>query len=141
MRRVEVQRVPDMPTHMSGHSEPSQEELAQIALLGRLDRLIAQGLTPMEAAAKLMEPESVEAYLARNAEARSSLEERLNSPEYWAQFAAIQAETDPSRKAALKAELKRANFAAIDMEAIHRTIRARNRQLKAEGILPPDAPE
>jgi hypothetical protein len=68
-----------------------------------------------------------------------NLEERILSPEYMARFAAIQSEPDPVKRAELNAELKRENFAAIDMEAVHRTIRARNTQWKKEGILPPDA--
>ena len=120
--------------------EPSQDELWLITHLGRINRLVADGMTPIEAAAKLAADESADEYAERNQAAMEALEKRILAPEYMARFAAIQSEPDPRRKAELEADLKRENFAAIDMEAVHRTIRARNRQWKAEGVLPPDAP-
>ena len=119
--------------------EPTAEELAALTQLGRLQRLLEQGYTPADAAAKLLEPESPEAYARRNREAMAALEQRLLSPEYMAQFTAIEAAQDPAERERLRADLKRANFAAIDMEAVHRTIASRNRQMRAEGLLPPDA--
>ena len=83
-----------------------------------------------------MEPESAEAYAERNRAAMEALETRVLSPEYLAQFEAAQSEPDPVKRAAAHAALKRANFAVIDMEAVHRTIAARNRQFQQEGLLP-----
>ena len=119
-------------------STPTAEELAIITQLARVERLVNSGMDPIEAAQKLLEPESAEAYTERNRDAMAALEARLLSPEYLAQYEAAQSEPDPKKRAAALAALKRENFAAIDMEAVHRTISARNRQHQKEGLLPPD---
>lgn len=120
------------------NSEPTSEELAAITQLGRLQRLLEQGYTPAAAAAKLLEPETPEAYASRNRAAMEALEQRLLSSEYTARYTAIENERDPEKRERLRADLKRDNFAAIDMEAVHRNIAARNRQMRSEGILPKD---
>ena len=83
--------------------EPTAEELAALTQLGRLQRLLEQGYTPADAAAKLLEPESPEAYARRNREAMAALEQRLLSPEYMAQFTAIEAAQDPAERERLRA--------------------------------------
>ncbi len=126
---------------MDNSSEPTSEELSLLTQLGRLERMITEeGISPAAAAERLLAPETVEAYSARNRAAMEALELRLLSPEYMARFAAAQVEPDPIKRAAAHAALKRENFSAIDMEAVHRVITARNRQMRAEGQLPPEAP-
>ena len=124
---------------MENSGDPTADELAIITHLGRLDRLIAAGMTPAAAAELLHRDETSDEYAERNRAAMAALEARLLSPEYEAKIAAIEAIKDPAAKAKASAALKRENFALIDMEAVHRTIRARNRQFVAEGILPPHA--
>ena len=119
---------------------PTHDELALITQLGRLGRMVEAGLSPPESASRLLAEETAGGYTERNRAAMAALGQRLLSPEYMAEFAAAQGETDPAKREAALAALTRANFAAIDMEAVHRTIAARNRQMKAEGLLPPDAP-
>lgn len=119
--------------------DPSKLELSLITKAGRLKRMIAAGMTFEEATAKMLSDETAQEYAERNRAAMEALEARILSPEYMARFAAIQAEPDPAKRAGLEAELKRDNFAEIDMEAVHRTISSRNRQMVKEGVLPPDA--
>lgn len=118
---------------------PSRAELELLSGIGRVGRLVAAGATPLDAVEMLLKPESSEEYVQRNQTAMEDLEKRILSPEYQARFSAIQEVQDPVKRAQLSAELKRETFASIDMEAVHRTIRARNRQWQKEGILPPDA--
>jgi len=125
---------------MDDTADPTPEELSALTHFGRLARLLDQGFSPVEAATKLTEAENAEGYAERNRAAMTALEERMLSPEYLARFAAAQCETDPAKKAAAHAALKRENFAAVDMEAVHRTISSRNRQMQAEGMLPPHLP-
>jgi hypothetical protein len=117
-------------------AEPTAEELSILTQMGRIDRLVQSGLDPVEAAKKLLEPESAKDYAERNRAAMEALEARLLSPEYQSRFEAAQSEPDPLKREAAHATLKRENFAAIDMEAVHRAIAARNRQFKQEGLLP-----
>ena len=121
------------------HDEPTIRELMIITRLARADRLVAQGMSPIEAANKICANETAKEYTMRNKEAMAALEERMMSSDYQARFEAIRAITDPVAKASAEAAIKRENFSAIDMEAVRRTIRSRNRQMKAEGMLPPDA--
>jgi hypothetical protein len=130
-------RLREMRHELSG-VEPSKDELALLTQLGRVVRAVDEGASVSEATESLLRNESAPDYVQRNQEAMQLLEERILSPEYMARFAAIQAEPDPVKRAKMSADLKRKNFAAIDMEAVHRTIRARNIQWKKEGILPPD---
>ena len=121
--------------------EPSQFELGVLGVHGRIQRMMRdEGLTMDEAVAKLLQPETREDYLARNAAAMEDVEQHILSPDYMERFAVAQSEPDAAKRAELLAALKRDNFANHDIEALHRVIRARNRQLKAEGLLPPDAP-
>lgn len=62
---------------MSGAEEPSRDELDLIGALGRMKRLIAQGMSPLEAAQKVDAPESAEDYIARNEAAFDALEKRI----------------------------------------------------------------
>jgi hypothetical protein len=120
--------------------EPDPLELRALQIMMRLRRLKSEGLTMDEAASRMLAPESADEYTRRNEQALAEVEARLLSPEYLERFAKIQAEPDEEVRAKLEAELKRENYATLDLEALHRVIRARNRQWKAEGILPPDAP-
>jgi hypothetical protein len=125
---------PDQP------SEPSLTELMAISELARLQRLIAdEGLDLEAAIERVAGPESAEAYAERGRAALVALEARMLSPAYLEEFNAAQAEPDPLRRAERLAALKLANFATLDMVAVHRVIAARNRQWRAEGILPPTA--
>ena len=122
-------------------AKPSLPELMAISELGRFQRLMAdEGLSLTEAAARLAGPESAQAYAERGRAALAALEARILSPAYLEDFGAAQAEPDPVRRAERLAAQQRATFAAIDMVAVHRVIAARNRQWRAEGILPPDQP-
>lgn len=118
--------------------DPSKLELSLITKAGRLRRMIAAGMTLEEATAKMLTDETAEEYAERNRAAMEALEARILSPAYMQRFEAIRAEPDPVKRAALEADLKRDNFAEIDMEAVHRNISARNRQMQQEGLLPPD---
>ena len=111
-----------------------------ISELARLQRLLGEESLNLPAAvARLTGPESAEAYAERGRAALAALEERILSPAYLEEFNAAQAEPDPVRRAERLAALKLANFTAIDMVAVHRVIAARNRQWRADGILPPTA--
>lgn len=123
---------------MSSH-DPSKLELSLITKAGRLRRMMAAGLTLDEATAKILAPETAEEYAERNRAAMEALEARMLSSAYMERFTSIRSEPDPVKRALLEAELKRENFAEIDMEAVHRNITARNRQMVQEGLLPPDA--
>lgn len=120
----------------SGH--PTNDELALVGHLGRLRRLAKEGLSAEEIVAQLTSPESSESYVARNQTAMAELEQRILSPEYFEKVAGILALSDPVARAAAQSALKLEMFATLDMEAVHRTIAARNRQLVSEGVLPPD---
>lgn len=121
--------------------EPNRQELHALTILGRLQRMVEQeGLTPAAAAAKMLQDESAVEYAERNRQAMDELEKRILSPEYMERWRQAYEEPDPEKRAAALAAIKRENYATIDMEAVHRTIASRNRQLKAEGLLPPDAP-
>ncbi len=131
------------PENQPEKSKPSGEELAIITHLGRLNRLVGQGMSPMEAAQQFLKEaageESPDEYAERNRRAMEEVEAWILSPEYMAKYEKALSEPDPVKKEAALADLKRENFAKLDMTAFHRTIAARNRQWKAEGILPPDA--
>ncbi len=125
---------------MEDSSEPDPLELSLISMLGRLERMKAAGLSPDEAVQRLLKEETPEEYLARNEEAMAALEKRILSPEYMAKWSEAYHEADPDVRARKLADLKRETYATNDIAAVHRVIAARNRQMKAEGILPPDAP-
>lgn len=119
--------------------DPSNIELSLLSEAGRLQRLMKdEGLSFEEAVARLLAPESAVDYAARNRAAMEALEARLLSPEYMDRYAAIMSEPDQAKREQLLADLKRENFALIDMAAVHRNISARNRQMQQEGLLPPD---
>lgn len=119
--------------------DPSQLELSLITKAGRLKRLMASGLSLEEATVKMLSDESAEEYAERNRAAMEALEARILSPAYMERYGAASAEPDENKRAQLLADLKRDTFAEIDMEAVHRIISARNRQMVHEGLLPPDA--
>lgn len=124
--------MPDLP------SEPDPLELQIIGTMGRLQRLVQEeGLTIDAAAAKIIGPESADEYVARNAKAMQSVEAYLLSPEYLAKVAAATNEPDPAKRAAMQADLKRENFARLDLQAVHRHIGARVKQMEAEGVIRP----
>lgn len=120
--------------------EPDPIELNILSLQGRLDRMINdEGLDIMEAMQRITLPESAQDYACRNEQAMRELEKRLLDPGYIDAFAEAMSERDETIRAQKLAALQRETFRLVDIEAVHRMIRARNRQWKAEGILPPDA--
>jgi hypothetical protein len=120
--------------------KPTSEELVFLTQIGRLSRMLREGRDINEVLEELYSPETAQSYSERNQAAMEALEQRMTSPEYLRKYAEAINEQDAAIREKLLADLKRENFATIDMEAVHRTIRARNRQMKAEGLLPPDAP-
>lgn len=128
-------------SNMSNESpQPDPAELRLLGVAGRLQRLRDQGLSLEEAVRALAKKESAEEYVARNQQALGEVEARMLSPEYLERFAEANSDPDPESRARKLAELKRENYATLDLEALHRHISARNKQCKAEGVLPPDAP-
>lgn len=118
--------------------EPDPLELQIIGTMGRLQRLVEEGGLSLEAAiAKLDQPETAEGYLERNAKAIREAGDYLVSPEYLAKVSAALNEPDPNKRARLQANLKRESFARLDLQAVHRQIGARIRQMEAEGVIPP----
>lgn len=120
---------------------PDPIELSIISLQGRLDRLMnEEGLSVVEAVQRLLQSENAQEYVARNERAMDEVTKRLSDPAYMDAYAAAMSEPDERVRAQRLADLKRETFRLVDIEAVHRTIGARNRQWKAEGILSPDAP-
>lgn len=120
--------------------KPTSEELVFLTQIGRLSRMLREGRDINEVLEELYSPETAQSYSERNQAAMEALEQRMTSPEYLRKYAEAFNEQDTAIREKLLADIKRENFATIDMEAVHRTISARNRQMKAEGLLPPDAP-
>jgi hypothetical protein len=81
--------------------------------------------------------ETVDEYVARNKAAMDAVEARILSPEYMNRYTEIMSCSDPAERDRRLADLKRENYATLDIAALHRTIRARNKQMFAEGVLPP----
>lgn len=125
---------------MDAPNEPDAFELSLLSVVGRLRRLTDTGMTLGEAAEKLLREETADEYLARNAAAMKAVDECLLSPEHLDRFAAAMSDPDPVARAARLADFKRETYAALDIEALHRHIRAQNKRMQAEGMLPPDPP-
>lgn len=121
--------------------EPDPRELALLQLQARLRRLEAKGLTREEALAKIVAGESASEYMARNSDAIDEIQRTLFGAEYLARFEDANNEANPAERERKLAVLKRENYATLDIEALHRVIGARNRHLKAEGVLPRDPSE
>ncbi len=85
--------------------------------------------------------ESANEYVARNSEAIDEIQRTLFSAEYLTRFDDANNDLNPAERRRKLAALRRENYATLDIEALHRVIEARNRHLKAEGVLPPDPSE